>query len=90
MGKIKDLNCFDESVSQSPGVVGVPSKKTCEPPRLANWPPVFLDLTMCLMLFGSIGRNIGCSYGAVPYANSGAGRPARQIDSVSLVLWQDA
>ncbi|SPL65018.1 hypothetical protein OHAE_885 [Ochrobactrum soli] len=42
------------------------------------------------MLVGSIGRNIGCSYGAVPYANSGAGRPARQIDSVSLVLWQDA
>jgi hypothetical protein len=43
---------------------------------------------MRLMANCSIGRDIGYSYGAVPYANTGAGRPARQLDKLSFVLWQ--
>lgn len=93
MGKIRDLDCFDESVSQKSDVIGsvdFANAKRAKSPRLAEWPPISLNLTICLMVIGSIGRNIGYSYGAVPYANTGVGRPARQIDSVSLVLWQGA
>lgn len=45
---------------------------------------------MCLVANCSMGRNIGYSYGAVPYANTGAGRPARHLDKVLAVLWQGA